>query len=412
MVILLKNKKRLNFWELLKRIGPGIVLTGVVIGPGVITTASMVGASYGYALMWLFIPIAFMGVTFVVASYRITLLTGMPSIKAIRHYFGRTAAIVVGVSTFLSCVFFTIGNISGTGAAMNLLFGIDWKIGAIIMLLVLLYCYFSKNVYSKVEKLILLCIFGMIIAFYISLASVGGPNVSMTLKGMTHWYFPAGSLYLSLGFISTHASITTGIYGTYLSKEKEWSKDDLYNGGMLADALAHVIGIIVVSAAIVLVGAIVLHPYNLSISSPTQLSDLLKPFLGTTFAPIIMGIALLAAAFSSLLGNTHRSVVLLNAGFNKPTNLNHKSIQIGAVIVLVISAIISFSYGGSPIELIYISNIATSIATPVAGLLMTMLLFKKDVNKGEKRPYLLQTAMVISYGFCLALIVASIISVF
>nr|WP_318758013.1 divalent metal cation transporter [Staphylococcus sp. KG4-3]MDW8562978.1 divalent metal cation transporter [Staphylococcus sp. KG4-3] len=258
----------------------------------------------------------------------------------------------------------------------------------------------------------MLCIFGMIIAFYISLASVGGPNVSMTLKGMTHWYFPAGSLYLALGFISTHASITTGIYGTYLSKEKEWSKDDLYNGGMLADALAHVIGIIVVSAAIVLVGAIVLHPYNLSISSPTQLSDLLKPFLGTTFAPIIMGIALLAAAFSSLLGNTHRSVVLLNAGFNKPTNLDHKSIQIGAVIVLVISAIISFSYGGSPIELIYISNIATSIATPVAGLLMTMLLFKKDVNKGEKRPYLLQTAMVISYGFCLALIVASIISVF
>ncbi|WP_259338434.1 Nramp family divalent metal transporter, partial [Mammaliicoccus vitulinus] len=145
---------------MLKRIGPGIVLTGVVIGPGVITTASMVGASYGYALMWLFIPIAFMGVTFVVASYRITLLTGMPSIKAIRHYFGKPAAILVGVSTFLSCVFFTIGNISGTGAAMNLLFGIDWKIGAIIMLVVLVYCYFSKNVYSKIEKLILICIFG------------------------------------------------------------------------------------------------------------------------------------------------------------------------------------------------------------------------------------------------------------
>lgn len=409
--MLLKNKKKLSFLELLKRIGPGIVLTGVVIGPGVITTASMVGASYGYALMWLFIPIAFMGVTFVVASYRITLLTGMPSLKAIRYYFGKTASIIVGISTFLSCVFFTIGNISGTGAAMNLLFGIDWKIGAIIMLLILTYCYFSKNVYSKVEKLILLCIFGMIIAFYISLISVGGPDVPLTLTGMTHWYFPAGSLSLALGFISTHASITTGIYGTYLSKEKEWSKEDLYNGGMMADALSHVIGIILVSGAIVLVGAIVLHPYNLSISSPTQLSDLLQPFLGNTFAPIIMGIALLAAAFSSLLGNTHRSVVLLNAGFNKPTNLDHKSIQIGAVIVLIISAIISFSYGGSPIQLIYISNIATSISTPVAGLLMTILLFKKDVNKGEKKPYLLQAAMVISYAFGLFLIIASIISV-
>ncbi|MEB5686058.1 Nramp family divalent metal transporter [Mammaliicoccus lentus] len=405
------EKTKLSFWDLLKRIGPGIVLTGVVIGPGVITTASMVGASHGYKLLWLFIPIGFMGITFVIASYRITLLTGMPSIKAIRHYFGNTSAIIVGLSTFLSCVFFTIGNISGTGAAMNLLFGINWKIGAILMLIILVYCYFSKNVYSKIEKLILLCIFGMIIAFYISLVSVGGPDIKQSINGLTHWKFPEGSLYLALGFISTHASITTGIYGTYLSKEKEWSKNDLYNGGMLADAIAHVLGIIIVSGSIVLVGAIVLHPQHIVISSPTELSSLLKPFLGK-YAPIIMGIALLAAAFSSLLGNTHRSVVLLNAGFDKPTNLDHKSIQIGAVVVLIFSSIVSFGYGGSPIELIYISNIATSIATPIAGFFMTILLFKKDVNKGEKRPYILQGAMVISYGFCLCLIVVSLIKLF
>lgn len=35
----------LSFGELLKRIGPGIILTGVVIGPGAITTASMLGAN-------------------------------------------------------------------------------------------------------------------------------------------------------------------------------------------------------------------------------------------------------------------------------------------------------------------------------------------------------------------------------
>ena len=47
----------LSFGELLKRIGPGIILTGVVIGPGAITTASMLGANYGYQMLWLFIPI-------------------------------------------------------------------------------------------------------------------------------------------------------------------------------------------------------------------------------------------------------------------------------------------------------------------------------------------------------------------
>lgn len=60
--------KTLPFLELVKRIGPGLVLTGIVIGPGAITTAAMLGARYGYAMMWLFIPILFMGVTFLLTT--------------------------------------------------------------------------------------------------------------------------------------------------------------------------------------------------------------------------------------------------------------------------------------------------------------------------------------------------------
>ena len=46
--------KRLPLKDLLKRIGPGLIATGIVIGPGAVTTASMIGANYGYDLMWLF----------------------------------------------------------------------------------------------------------------------------------------------------------------------------------------------------------------------------------------------------------------------------------------------------------------------------------------------------------------------
>lgn len=156
----------LSFGELLKRIGPGIILTGVVIGPGAITTASMLGANYGYQMLWLFIPIFIMGITFMLSCYRICMLTGMPIIHAIRHYYGKGAAAFVGICLFFSCLFFTFGNISGSGAGMNLIFGINWKVGALIMIAILLLMYFSKNTYSKVEKGVLLCIMGMIIAFY------------------------------------------------------------------------------------------------------------------------------------------------------------------------------------------------------------------------------------------------------
>ena len=148
---------KLSAKEILKRVGPGIVLTGVVIGPGNITTSAMIGANYGYSLIWLIIPILIMGVTFMLTSYRISMLTGMPILHAIRHYYGKVASGFCGVALFLSCLFFTLGNISGTGAGMNLVFGINWKLGALIMLAVLTVLYFSKGVYSKVEKGILIC---------------------------------------------------------------------------------------------------------------------------------------------------------------------------------------------------------------------------------------------------------------
>ena len=101
----------LSFGELLKRIGPGIILTGVVIGPGAITTASMLGANYGYQMLWLFIPIFIMGITFMLSCYRICMLTGMPIIHAIRHYYGKGAAAFVGICLFFSCLF---SDIPGT----------------------------------------------------------------------------------------------------------------------------------------------------------------------------------------------------------------------------------------------------------------------------------------------------------
>lgn len=304
---------KLTFLQMLKRIGPGIILTGVVIGPGAITTAAMLGANYGYDMLWLFIPIFLMGITFMLTCYRITMLTGMPIIHAIRHYYGKGAAAFVGVCLFLACLFFTFGNISGSGAGMNLLFGIDWKIGALIMIAILLVMYFSKNTYSKVEKGILLCILAMIAAFYATLYVSGGPEWGGFFQGVTHWGFPKGSIHNSLAFISTHAAITAGVYGTYLGAEKKWNKKDMFNGTMLADAIAHVVTVILISGAVVLVGAIVLHPQGLRIKAPAQLAAMLRPFLGG-YANLVMGLALLGAAFSSLLGNTQRGVVLLNAG--------------------------------------------------------------------------------------------------
>lgn len=391
---------KLSFRNIMRKIGPGIILTGIVIGPGNITTSAMMGANYGYSMMWIVIPIIIMGITFTLSSYNISMLTGMPILHSIRHYYGGVVSAFCGVALFLSCFFFTLGNISGTGAGMNLIFGLNWKAGALIMLAVLAFCYLSKGVYSKVEKGILICIIGMIVAFYATLVSTGGPEWGAFGRGLVQWHFAKGSTTTALAYISTNAAVTAGIYGTYLGLEKKWKKEDLFNGAMTADAITHIVLVVLISGAIVLVGAIVLHPQHIAIQTPTQLGDLVRPFLGKA-APIVMGVAIVGAGFSSLLGNTQRGMVLLNAGIDKETGLESKPIKIGCLVCLVIATIICFVYGGSPVQLIYIANVATSVATPVAGLFMVLILWKKELFNGIKTPRVLQISMTVCYLFAL-----------
>ena len=399
--------KRLPLKELVKRIGPGLIATGIVIGPGAVTTSAMLGANYGYDLIWLIFPIIFMGITFMMVTNRLAIVTGLPTIHAIRKYYGPVASGIVSIAVFLACLFFTMGNISGTGAGMNLITGLNWKIGSVIMIAIVLYCYFAKNVYSKVEKIISICIIAMILSFYITLFGVGGHDPGGLAKGLFGFKVPEGSLATALAFISTNAAVTSGIYATYLGKEKKWKKEDLFNGVMFTDALVHIISVVMISGAIILVGAIVLHPEGKSIKAPAQLAEMLVPIMGNA-AKYIMGIALVGAGFSSLLANTQRGMVLLGAGFEKDVSLESKFVRWGCLACLAFAMVICYSYGGSPTQLILMANVATSIATPVGGLFILLLLWRKDINEGYKAPTALRICMTISYIFVVIMTVSAL----
>ncbi len=118
-----------------------------------------------------------------------------------------------------------------------------------------------------------------------------------------------------------------------------------------------------------------------------------------------MGVAIIGAGFLSLLGNTQRGVVLLNAGLDRETGLESKPVKYICIACLAVATVICFTYGGSPTQLIFIANVATSIATPVAGLFMVMILWKKELFEGIKTPRLLQISMTICYAFAVVMTV-------
>ena len=176
---------------------------------------------------------------------------------------------------------------------------------------------------------------------------------------------------------------------------------------MFTDALVHVISVILISGAIILVGAVVLHPQGLSIKAPAQLAEMLVPIMGNA-ARYIMGLALVGAGFSSLLANTQRGMVLLGAGFEQDVGLESKFVRFGCLACLAFAAVVCYSYGGSPTQLILMANIATSIATPFGGLFTLLLLWRKDINEGYKNPTALRLCMTISYVFALIMTISAL----
>lgn len=249
---------------------------------------------------------------------------------------------------------------------MNLIFGINWKVGALIMIAILLLMYFQKYIFQG-RKGVLLCIMGMIIAFYATLIASGGPAAGPFFTGITHWQFPQGSLLHSLAFISTHAAITAGVYGTYLGAEKKWKKEDLFNGTMFADGIAHVITVILISGAIVTVGAIVLHPAGLKIKAPAQMAAMLKPVLGT-FANPVMGLALLGAAFQAFLVIHSAASYFSMLGWIGPSVLSQTCpLDLCCLYSLWCHRLLCLQWFSDTAD--FLANLATSIGTPTAGFL-------------------------------------------
>ena len=77
-MLYVRKNARLPLKDLIKRIGPGLIATGIVIGPAAITTAAMLGSNFGYTLIWLIIPIVFMGITFMMVTNRLAIVTVIP----------------------------------------------------------------------------------------------------------------------------------------------------------------------------------------------------------------------------------------------------------------------------------------------------------------------------------------------
>lgn len=388
--------------ELLRLLGPSIVVASVVLGPGSIMTSSKVGADYG----WMGMPVLLVAVVLMIGMVALSARLGVVYKGSIcdelSDRLGRGIAIAVAVALFLIVALFqSSNNVAVIGGIVPLL-GEGAEVGAWTKISILLglnaivvwSLYAMRSLYGLIEKAMKALMLFMVVAFLLNFVAVifGKPVERMDTAA------PPEDMTPLIGLVATTFSIAGAFFQAYLVKEKGWGMKDLRKG-----TVDSVLGISVlggVTAIILMTSILVFYKTESaqSLLSITDVSKQLVPFFGS-WAPVIFGIGFLAGGLSSFLVNAVIGGTVMADGLGKGSRVGDpwsRHLTTAALVTGFAIATVGIIWGKeSTANLIIFAQALTVLGMPALGLALVYLATRRDFRGERKVPgYLIGTASV------------------
>ncbi|CAN5791455.1 Nramp family divalent metal transporter [soil metagenome] len=286
------QRRRLTIGALLAVVGPGLLAGLSDDDPAGITTYSVLGADYGYQLLWVLLLSTVALVLFHGLAARMGVVTGQGLIGLVRQRYG----VRVGGATLAALVVANIGTtcaeFAGIAAGSEL-FGISRYVSVpaaavIVSLLVL------RSSFHRVERFLLLL--STVFLAYIASGMLAHPDWGAAVHGLLVPTMPGNGAALAI--VTATVGTTLAPWGlsfiqSYAVDKKLRTEDlglervDVVTGAVLTG----VIGFFVVVAC-----AATLHRSGHSIRDAADAAQALEPLAGEA-ASTLFGVGLIGAAF-------------------------------------------------------------------------------------------------------------------
>jgi manganese transport protein len=138
----------------LKYLGPGLLVTVGFIDPGNWASNLAAGSSYGYSLLWVVTLSTMMLILLQHNAAHLGMVTGLCHAEAAKKYLPGWIAQPVLASSLMAAVSTAFAEILGGAIALNMLFRVPLRIGAVLCTCLALYLLFESS-YKKLEKIII-----------------------------------------------------------------------------------------------------------------------------------------------------------------------------------------------------------------------------------------------------------------
>ncbi|GAA4302293.1 Nramp family divalent metal transporter [Aestuariibaculum suncheonense] len=362
--------------KVIKSLGPGIIIASVVLGPGSIAVASRIGSEVGYSFLWVIIPASLSMIIYVSMAVRFGITNSQSILHAIAQTYGRWFSVLIGVSAFISAACFQFGNNLGIGIGMEGITGIDERVWPVVFTFsAIILLFWAKNLYKALEKLMMILVMIMILAFFINILVVK-PDVEQVAKGFLPISLNAKNLNIVAALIATTFALNGAIYQSYLVQDKGWKISNLNRA--LNDSYMGIFFLALISILIIITSAAALYPIGVTVNSAADMALQLEALFGN-YAMIVFSFGLCAAAFSSLMVNAVIGGGLLSDGLGLGRSMNERIPKILTTIILVLGMLIAVFFQGNVIYALIVAQATTLVVVPLIAVGMYLILNNKQI---------------------------------
>ncbi|OGC23926.1 Mn transporter [candidate division WOR-1 bacterium RIFOXYB2_FULL_42_35] len=283
-----------KFWLFLIVLGPGLIAALAGNDAGGTATYSIVGAHYGYHMLWMLILVGVALVVIQEMCARMGVVTGKGLSDLIREEFGVRWTFFAMLILLIANIAVTISEFAGIAASLEI-FGITRYFSVPVMLM-LIWVLMTRGTYKGVERIFIAVCF--IYFAYIFSGFMARPDWGMVLKStvVPSFRFDQDYILLSIAMIGTTIAPWMQFY-LQSSVVEKGIKIKQYNYQRWDVILGSIIAVII-AFFIVIACAAVLYPRGIIIHEAEEAAVALKPFAGN-FAATLFALGLFA---SSTLG--------------------------------------------------------------------------------------------------------------
>ena len=374
-----------RFFAYLAILGPGIIAANAGNDASGIATYSTVGASFGYSLLWVFIPMVVSLIIVQEMCVRMGVVTGQGLADLIREQFGVrwTAFIMLALLVANSGVI--ISEFVGIAQASELL-GIP-RYFSIPLAAALIWWLVVRGSQKRVERVFLLM--SLVFLCYVFSAFLSKPEWPVVAESFVRPTFSLDTVYLFMimALIGTTITPFMQVYVQSSVVEKAMDKDDLPLAR--ADVVVGTIFACVIAAFIVISTATTLHAVGITtVDSAATAAESLTPVAGTyatyLFAIGLFGAAMLAMGVLPLATAYSVSEAL---GFEKGLSRSFREapIFLGIFTVLIlIGGIVALIPGIPQMRLLIFTQSINGILLPIILVAILSLANNREIM-GEYR---------------------------